>query len=121
MVEKISVAACSGLSANGLVSRVACGDCRKSNDGIVSICMASTAANKEEFNNEILKKYPIIAVNGCDGSCVNKILKDKRVDVTKTIDVKNVLDETKFSANDPYRLDEEGEICVKIILALSKT
>ena len=73
MVDKIALASCNGMSPNGLVSRVAVGDCRKENDNVISICMGSISADISGKNNEMLKKYPIIAVNGCDGGCVNQI------------------------------------------------
>ena len=74
MVDKIALAPCNGMSANGLVSRVAVGDCRKENENAISICMGSTSADIEGKNNEMLKKYPIVSVNGCPNGCVNKIL-----------------------------------------------
>ena len=81
MVEKIALAPCNGMSANGLVGRVACGDCRAENENVISICMGSTSADIEGNNNEMLRKYPIIAVNGCNGGCVNKILDEKGIAV----------------------------------------
>lgn len=79
MTQKIALASYDGMSPNGLVGRDACGDSRKTNDNIISICMGSTSADIEGKNNEMLKKYPIIAVNGCSGNCVNKILNSKGI------------------------------------------
>lgn len=115
MVEKIALAPCNGMSANGLVSRVAVGDCKKENDNAISICMGSTSADIDGKNNEMLKKYPIVAVNGCSNGCVNKILKNKSIDVADTIGVGDVLEDYDVSAKDPFRLDSEGEECVKIL------
>lgn len=115
MVEKIALAPCNGMSANGLVGRVACGDCRKENENVISICMGSTSADIEGQNNMMLKKFPIIAVNGCSGGCVNKILENKGIIPKDTVLVYKELDKTEYSANDPFRLDEEGEKCVEII------
>ena len=112
MVDKIALASCNGMSPNGLVSRVAVGDCRKENDNVISICMGSISAGK---NNEMIKKYPIIAVNGCDGGCVNQILENKCIDVAETLGVGDVLANYDVSNDDPFRLDDEGEKCVKII------
>ena len=112
MVDKVALAACSGMSPNGLVSRVACGDCRKNNKQVISICMGSTAADIEGLNNEKIKQFPIIAVNGCDGGCVNKILKSKGIDATATVAVYKILEEYELVANDAFRLDELGEKCV---------
>lgn len=115
MVDKIALASCNGMSPNGLVSRVAVGDCRKENDNVISICMGSISADISGKNNELLKKYPIIAVNGCDGGCVNQILENKGIDVAETLGVGDVLANYDVSNDDPFRLDDEGEKCVKII------
>jgi uncharacterized metal-binding protein len=122
MAEKIALAPCNGMSANGLVSRVAVGDCRKDDERVISICMGSTSADIEGKNNDMLKKYPIVAVNGCPNGCVNKILENKGIDVASTIAVNEILDGYEVSAKDPFRLDDEAEECVKIIKEeLSKT
>lgn len=115
MVDKIALASCNGMSPNGLVSRVAVGDCRKENDNVISICMGSISADISGKNNEMLKKYPIIAVNGCDGGCVNQILENKGIDVAETLGVGDVLANYDVSNDDPFRLDDDGEKCVKII------
>ena len=115
MAEKIALAPCNGMSANGLVSRVAVGDCRKEHENVISICMGSTSADIEGKNNEALKKYPIIAVNGCSNNCVNTILENKGIEVFKTVNTGDVLENYDVSAKDPFRLDTEAEECVKII------
>ena len=115
MEKKVALAPCNGMSPNGLVSRVAVGDCRNENENVISICMGSTSADIEGKNDEMLKKYPIVAVNGCPNACVNKILKNKGIDVSGTVAVNEILDGFDVSANDPFRLDDEAEECVKII------
>lgn len=115
MADKIALASCNGMSPNGLVSRVAVGDCRKENDNVISICMGSISADISGKNNEILKKYPIVAVNGCDGACVNQILENKGIGVAETLGVGDVLANYDVSNDDPFRLDDDGEKCVKII------
>ena len=115
MADKIALAPCNGMSPNGLVSRVAVGDYKKENKNVISICMGSTSADIEGKNNEMLKKYPIVAVNGCSNNCVNKILKNKGIDVYTTVPVSEILDDFEVSAKDPFRLDSQGEECVKII------
>ena len=77
MVDKIALAPCNGMSPNGLVSRVAVGDCRNENENVISICMGSTSADIEGRNDGMLRKYPIVAVNGCPNGCVNKILENR--------------------------------------------
>ena len=116
MADKIALAPCNGMSPNGLISRVAVGDLKKENENVISICMGSTSADIEGKNNEMLKKYPIVAVNGCSNNCVNKILKNKGIDVCTTLPVSEILDDFNVSANDPFRLDTLGEECVKIIV-----
>ena len=116
MADKIALAPCNGMSPNGLISRVAVGDLKKENENVISICMGSTSADIEGKNNEMLKKYPIVAVNGCSNNCVNKILKNKGIDVCTTLPVSEILDDFNVSANDSFRLDTQGEECVKIIV-----
>ena len=90
MVDKIALAPCNGMSPNGLVSRVAVGDCRNENENVISICMGSTSADIDGRNDGMLRKYPIVAVNGCPNGCVNKILENKGIDVAGTVAFWNV-------------------------------
>ena len=115
MTEKVALASCNGMSPNGLVSRVAVGDCKKENENVISICMGSTSADIEGENNPMLKKYPIISINGCSNNCVNRILENKGINVKQTIEVGEVLKHHNISSIDPFRLDDEGEKCVEII------
>lgn len=115
MAEKIALASCNGMSPNGLVSRVAVGDCKKENENVISICMGSTSADIEGEYIPMLKKYPIIAINGCSNNCVNKILENKGIEIKETIEVGKVLKPHNISSKDPFRLNEEGEKCVEII------
>lgn len=122
MAEKISLAPCNGMSPNGLVSRVAVGDCRKDNENVISICMGSTSADIEGKNDEMLKRYPIISINGCKNGCVDKILKNKGIDVAKNISAEDVLNNANLKSNDAFRLDEDGEKCVlKLKAEIGKT
>ena len=115
MNEKIALAPCNGMSPNGLVCRVAVGDFKKENENAISICIGSTSADIENKNTKMLKKYPIIAINGCSNNCVNTILENKGVDVFKSINASDVLKDYDVCARDPFRLDDEAEECVKII------
>lgn len=115
MIDKIALASCNGMSANGLVSRVAVGDCKKENENVISICMGSTSADVEGLNDSMLKKFSIIAINGCNNGCVNKILNNKGIEVSRTIGVGDVLKENGAFSTDSFRLDDEGEKCVEII------
>lgn len=114
MSEKIAIAPCSGMSPNGLISRVVCDDLSNENENVVSICMGATSGDRTGFR-QLIKKYPIIAINGCDGACVNKILKDREVDVVDTVNIDEELSKTSFKANNTSRLDSEGEKCVEAI------
>ncbi|MEG3224078.1 MAG: zinc-binding protein [Methanobacteriales archaeon Met13] len=109
--KKIALAACSGMSPHGLVSRVATDDTVTESDNLISICMGATSADQEGFRG-LIKKYPIVAINGCDAECVNKILAPRCVRPHATINVQEVLKEENLKANDVSRLDEVGELCV---------
>ena len=115
MSEKVALASCNSMSHNGLVSRVAVGDAKKEKTNIISICMGSTSADIKGENNDMLKKYPIISINGCNGECVNKILQNKNIPIKKSINVGQVLENFEVVARDPFRLDEESEKCVEVI------
>ena len=88
---------------------------KKENEKIISICMGSTSADIKGKNNEMLKKFPIISICGCQGNCVTKILENRGIDIYKTINVEEILKDEKVSAKDPFRLDNESEQCVEII------
>lgn len=112
--KKYALAPCSGMSPYGLITRASCSDSVNERDDLISICMGATSADREGFK-ELIRKYPIIAVNGCEGTCVNKILKEKGVKVAKTINVQEELDADNLKPIDVVRLDDEGEKCVLII------
>jgi uncharacterized metal-binding protein len=112
--KKVALAACSGMSPYGLVARVTSTDLVAENDNIVSICMVATAADKEGFIT-LIKKYPIITLNGCDSNCTIKILEQKGVKVTKNINVFEELDKKNLKPEDVSRLDSEGEVCVEYL------
>lgn len=114
MEEKIALAACSGMSPNGLVARVAVHDLAIDDHEILSICMGSTSADDGSFKS-MANKYPVLAINGCEGNCVAKILSQKGIDVVGELNVGDILAETDYKANDAARLDEEGEKCVSIV------
>lgn len=114
MVKQIALAACSGMSPNGLVARVAVSDLAVDDCELVSVCMGSVSADDESFKS-IATEFPVFAVNGCEGDCVAKILKQKGIDVIGEINVGRTLEPTGHVANDVARLDDEGEICVSII------
>jgi uncharacterized metal-binding protein len=117
--NKKALASCSGMSPYGLISRVAASDINQESENIISICMGATSADREGFRG-LIKKYPIIAINGCEGSCVNKILQQKGVEPVQTINVKEILEEKNLEPQDVSRLDEVGEKCVKATKAVLK-
>lgn len=112
MNEKVSIAACNGMSALGLVSRAVSNDLATENENIVSICITATATNNKEFN-DMIKKYPILAINGCSDSCVNKILQSKGVSVEKSFSIDKFFEDKNLEVNDPSRLDADGEKSVE--------
>lgn len=113
--KKIAVAACSGMSPHGLVARVAAADTVDKTDNIISICMGATSADRDGFK-QLIKKYPIISISGCNGCCTSKILKMKGVKPVKDINVQEELDKEGLKPSDVSRLDEEGEKCVRCIM-----
>lgn len=112
MEKKVSIATCNGMSALGLIGRAACNDLVTQNDEVVSICITATAAGNEDFNSS-MSKYPILAINGCSGNCVNKILKFKGINTKKSFNIDKFLKNGNLKVEDPSRLDENGEIIVE--------
>jgi uncharacterized metal-binding protein len=110
--NKIALAACSGMSPYGLVSRITSADIVAETDNTISICMGATSADREGFKN-LIKKYPIIAISGCDGDCTRKILEQKGVKPIKNINVMDELNEKNLKPIDVSRLNDNGEICVE--------
>jgi uncharacterized metal-binding protein len=109
--KKIALAACSGMSPYGLVSRVTSADTVAETDDTISICMGATSADRDGFRN-LIRKYPIIAISGCDGDCTLKILEQKGVKPAKNINVMEELNKTNLRPTDVCRLDDNGEKCV---------
>jgi uncharacterized metal-binding protein len=93
------------------VARVASSDTVDEVDNTISICMGATSADKEGFSS-LIKKFPIIAISGCEGDCTRKILEQKRVKPVRNINVQDELDKVGLKPNDVCRLDAEGEKCV---------
>ncbi len=112
--NKIALAACSGMSPYGLVSRVTSADVVADTDNIISICMGATSADKDGFRN-LIKKYPILAISGCDGDCTLKILEQKGVKPIQNINVMEELNKKNLKPTDMSRLDDNGEICVEFM------
>ncbi len=119
MEEKISIATCNGMSALGLIGRAACNDLVIENDNLISICITATVAENPEFN-DIIKKYPIIAINGCSENCIDKILISKGFKSEKSMQIDKLIEEKDLKDLDPSRLDNKGEIVVKELKNLIK-
>ncbi|MCE5214698.1 MAG: putative zinc-binding protein [Methanobacterium sp.] len=117
--KKVALAACSGMSPYGLIARVTSADTVDQTEDTISICMGATAADREGFR-KLIRKYPIIAINGCEGDCTTKILQQKGVKPVKTINVLDELNQTDLKPHDVCRLDEEGERCVEHMKTLVK-
>lgn len=112
--KKYALAPCSGMSPYGLITRAASTDTVKERDDLISLCMGATSADREGFK-ELIRKYPIIAINGCEGACVDKILEQKGVKVAKIINAQEELNLENLKPTDPVRLDENGENCVLVM------
>ncbi len=112
--EKIAVSPCTGMSPYGLVARVACLDTVDETENTLSICITATSADKEGFKN-LIKKYPIITVNGCESACVDKILQQKGVKATRTLNIMELLNEEGLKPSDVARLSENDEKCVEAV------
>jgi uncharacterized metal-binding protein len=108
------LAACSGMSPNGLITRVTCSDIVENSDNVLSICMGATAADNEDFI-KLIKKYPIIAVNGCDSGCVDSILEKKGINIEESINVLKILNEDKLNPTRVSRIDDEAEKSVEAV------
>lgn len=110
--KKVAMASCSGMSPYGLVARVTSTDIVNETDNTISLCMGATSADRDGFRN-LIRKYPIIAISGCDGDCTLKMLEQKGVKPVKNINVMEELNETDLRPNDVSRLDDNGELCVE--------
>lgn len=113
MKNKVSIAACNGMSNFGLISRVIASDLSESNNNISSICLTSTAASDE--NPNIIAKYPILGLNGCSNECVNKILENKGIKIAKSFDLMEYSNKNGLEPGEVGRLGENGEKTVKKI------
>lgn len=92
MDDKTALASCTGMSALGLISRAAVSDLVEDYENLISICITSTSTDKPS-SVSLINRFPIIAVNGCNHGCVNKILESKGAAVKSDIDVsKHVTD-----------------------------
>jgi len=112
--RRVSIASCSGMSPYGMVARASSADTVDEHKNVLSICITATSADRGGFR-DLIKKYPIIAVNGCENACVDKILQEKGVNVSKTINVMELLKKEDLRPNDVVRLDEEGERSVEAV------
>ena len=114
MADKIIIASCSGMSPNGLVARVAALDYVIDNEDVIELCMGLVSGDQINYNL-LIKEYPVFAINGCDGNCVEKILNERGVKPAGAINIGEELEKQSYTPNDPARLDEEGEKCVEYI------
>lgn len=112
--KKIAISSCTGMSPYGLVSRAACSDTVNETKNTISICITATSAESGGYKN-LIKKYPIVAVNGCENACVDKILLQKGVKTTKSLNVMNLLNEVDLQPTHIARLSNEDEECVEAV------
>ena len=114
MPKKYALAPCNGMSPNGLVSRVAASDYVLDNEDVIGLCMGLVSGDQINYNL-LIKEYPVLAINGCEGNCVEKILEERGVTPKASISIGDELENQPFTPNDVGRLDEEGEKCVEFI------
>lgn len=112
--KKIAISACTGMSPYGMVARAAGSDTVKETENTISICITATSAESGGYKN-LIKKYPIIAINGCENVCVNKILQQKGVKTANTLNVMKLLNEKNLEPTDAVRLSTEDEKCVEAV------
>ena len=74
--------------------------------------MGATSADRTGFKS-LIKKYPIITINGCDGDCALKILEQKGVKSIMNINIMEELNKKNLKPTDVSRLDDNGELCVE--------
>ena len=112
---KTAISACTGMSAYGLVARAACSDIVNETEDTISICITATSADNDGFIN-LIKKYPIIALNGCENACVGKILEQKGAKTAEDLNIMKLLNEENLEpTSDVSRIKEEDEKCVKAV------
>lgn len=102
------------MSPYGLVARAACADTVNENENVISICITATSAESGGYKN-LIKKYPIIAINGCQNACVDKILAQKGIKTSKNLDIMKLLNEEGLQPSDVARLSKEDEKCVESV------
>ncbi|MGB7969291.1 MAG: putative zinc-binding protein [Methanobacterium sp.] len=112
--NKLALAACSGMSPYGLISRITSADIVEETDNTISLCMGATSADRIGFKS-LIKKYPIITIKGCDGDCALKILEQKGVKSIMNINIMEELNKKNLKPTDVSRLDDNGELCVEYI------
>ena len=114
MDDKIALVSCSGLSPLGLVVRAATVELALDNENIVAACITEYSAQPNACS-PILDDAKIVSITGCSDDCVSTILKEKYVEVVKTIDAETVVKAFNLNPNDSIRLDNDGEEAVKVL------
>lgn len=109
--NKIALVSCSGLSPLGLVARIATIELAVDNDNIVTTCITQYSAQPNQCMS-ILKDAMVVSITGCSDDCVDKILKEKGINVQKNINVEEIIKNLDIELNDSARLDDQGELAV---------
>ncbi len=109
--EKIALCPCNGMGPYGLIARAASSDLVEESSDKISICITATSADRENFI-DLIKKYPLIAINGCEHACVDHIMKNKGVKVSGSMNVMEPLMQKELEPGDVSRLGKSGEKCV---------
>lgn len=114
MSEKTVLCACSGMNPRGEVSRVSVYDLSQDYEDIEYCCVVASGGDYRKFI-ELAQENTVIAVNGCDNSCPETILKTKDATVEYNLNVQKVLKEHDLKAECTVRINENDEKCVEII------
>ena len=95
MGEKIVLCACSGMNPRGEVARVSVYDMTVENENMEYCCIVASGGDFQKFI-DLAQNNDVIAVNGCENNCPEKILKTKDATVEYNLNVSKLLKKHKY-------------------------
>ena len=114
MGEKIVLCACSGMNPRGEVARVSVYDMTVENENMEYCCIVASGGDFQKFI-DLAQNNDVIAVNGCENNCPEKILKTKDATVEHNLNVSKLLKKHDLQAQNTVRINENDEKCVEAI------
>ena len=111
MADKIVLCACSGMNPRGEVARVSVYDLTVENENMEYCCVVASGGDFKKFI-DLAQNNPVIAVNGCENRCPEKILKTKDAAVEFNLNVDKILKKHNLKAENTVRINENDEKCV---------